>query len=246
MKKENTCKICLNKFPVSPHETKREFCSHKCYWKSLKGKSPFDVSGTKQSRETLEKRKIATAKTIEKRKKLKMMVGKTLRVKNLLGERHGKPCLICKKLFFFRESRKNDAKFCSHKCYSKSLEGKIAPNKGIKRPECSRENHPRWVVDRNKLQKYGDDNKDRRSSIYRNWRMNVWIRDNFKCRIANQDCDGRIEAHHVLGWTKFVELRYEVNNGITLCHAHHPRRRAEEKRLIPVFQGLVSVSKVNF
>ena len=33
------------------------------------------------------------------------------------------------------------------------------------------------------------------------------------------------------------------NNGITLCFAHHPRKRAEEKRLSPYFMELVSVSK---
>ena len=39
------------------------------------------------------------------------------------------------------------------------------------------------------------------------------------------------------------ELRYQVNNGITLCQAHHPLKRAEEKRLIPFFNGLLPISK---
>lgn len=103
--------------------------------------------------------------------------------------------------------------------------------------------HPRWVENREKLQKYGDSNKDRRSSAYNFWRQQVWLRDNLKCKIANLDCKGRIEAHHILSYTDFPELRYQINNGITLCHAHHPRKRAEEKRLIPTFQKLVSVSK---
>ena len=47
----------------------------------------------------------------------------------------------------------------------------------------------------------------------------------------------------ILGWTDYPELRYEVNNGITLCHFHHPREWKEEKRLISEFQKLVSVSK---
>ncbi len=49
-------------------------------------------------------------------------------------------------------------------------------------------------------------------------------------------------VHHILGFTAYPELRYEINNGITLCQAHHPLKRAEEKRLAPVFQELVSVS----
>lgn len=103
----------------------------------------------------------------------------------------------------------------------------------------------RWIEDRTKLSR---ENKqgERRTSAYFEWRKQVWLRDNFKCKIANPDCNGKIEAHHILGWTEYIELRYEINNGITLCHAHHPRKRAEEKRLIPTFQELVSVSKSTF
>lgn len=78
---------------------------------------------------------------------------------------------------------------------------------------------------------------------YVQWRTSVFTRDNYKCRIENKDCNGQLQAHHILPWRDFVELRYETNNGITLCHAHHPRKRAEEKRLAPMFKELVSVSK---
>lgn len=89
--------------------------------------------------------------------------------------------------------------------------------------------------------------EDRRSDgAYQYWRAEVYKRDNFKCRILNTDCGGRIEAHHILGWKSYPELRYELNNGITLCHAHHPKKRAEEKRLIPIFRELVSVSNNQF
>ena len=110
------------------------------------------------------------------------------------------------------------------------LKGKVAWNK---------------IIDRTKLKRYTGNN-ERRSPAYREWRLEVYKRDNYKCRIADNNCDGIIEAHHILGWVEHPELRYQVNNGITLCHAHHPRRRAEEKRLIPIFQELVSVSKELF
>jgi hypothetical protein len=79
-------------------------------------------------------------------------------------------------------------------------------------------------------------------SKYVGWMKQVKNRDNWKCRMANKDCNGRLEAHHILNWIDYPELRYEINNGITLCHSHHPRRREEEKRLIPTFVELVSVS----
>lgn len=83
-----------------------------------------------------------------------------------------------------------------------------------------------------------------REPRYRLWRESVFKRDNFKCRIENKDCKGPLQAHHILRWAEYPDLRYVINNGITLCIAHHPRKRAEEKRLIPTFKELVSVSKV--
>ena len=103
----------------------------------------------------------------------------------------------------------------------------------------SGENSPVYIKDRSKLKR---ENR-RNDGGYKEWRKQVWLRDNFACKIANPDCDGKIEAHHILSWRDHPELRYEINNGITLCHAHHPRKRAEEKRLSPFFMELVSVSK---
>lgn len=101
------------------------------------------------------------------------------------------------------------------------------------------EQHPRWVSDRTKLKQSGDAQKDRRSSAYVTWRRAVWERDGFTCRINDDECSGRIEAHHILGYTEHPKLRYEVNNGITLCHFHHPRKRKDEMRLAPLYQELV-------
>ena len=46
---------------------------------------------------------------------------------------------------------------------------------------------------------------------------------------------------HFLGWSLHPELRYEINNGITLCQIHHPHKRAEEQKLIPSFRNMVEV-----
>jgi hypothetical protein len=75
------------------------------------------------------------------------------------------------------------------------------------------------------------------------WTLEIKNRDNWKCRISNNDCKGHLESHHILNWVDYPELRYDINNGITLYVAHHPRKWAEEKRLSPYFMELVSVSK---
>jgi len=37
----NTCKVCFNKFQVRPCRKHAKYCSHKCYWKTMKGKLPY-------------------------------------------------------------------------------------------------------------------------------------------------------------------------------------------------------------
>jgi hypothetical protein len=101
------------------------------------------------------------------------------------------------------------------------------------------ENNPNWVKDRSEVV----DQSERGGSFYGIWRRSVMRRDENICRINNKDCDGKLEVHHILSWKSHPELRFNINNGISLCHAHHPRVRSKEKRLSPYFMDLVSVSK---
>ena len=109
--------------------------------------------------------------------------------------------------------------------------------------DMSGKNNGRWIEDRTLLKRFNDTAKDRRSYAYSNWRHQIKIRDNFKCRMDNTDCSGRLEVHHILGYTEHPELRYIINNGITLCHFHHPRTRSEEANLSPYFKELVAELK---
>lgn len=102
-----------------------------------------------------------------------------------------------------------------------------------------KENHPRWKKDRGLVKL----DKERGGPLHKQWSRDVKNRDGWKCKISNGDCSGRLESHHILNWSNHIELRYEINNGITLCHFHHPRKRDDENRLSPYFQSLVG--KVN-
>jgi len=163
------------------------------------------------------------------------------------GKRKIKTCSFCQLNFSGR-----GVKYCSLQCagrarlgmvFSKNLgrkKGCIPYNKGKKSPETSGDRNGKWISDRTKLAK----RQERNDMAYKEWRKQVWVRDNYKCKIGNCDCKGKIIAHHILGWSLFPELRYEVNNGITLCQFHHPLKRNDEKKLSPYFQELVGV-KVN-
>jgi len=100
-------------------------------------------------------------------------------------------------------------------------------------------NHYRWIKDRTKLKKQNR----RNDPAYHEWRKLVWERDGYKCKINNEYCKGRIEAHHILSWRDYPELRYDINNGITLCCFHHPRKRVEEENAVPQFKKLLKQIK---
>lgn len=109
---------------------------------------------------------------------------------------------------------------------------------GIKRP--SGENHFRWIKDRKKLKRYIGC-EERRSPAYKVWRKSVCDRDNWKCKIDNQDCGGKLEVHHILSFKKYPELKYDLNNGICLCKSHHPKKRMQETILINYFKKLIAI-----
>jgi hypothetical protein len=137
-------------------------------------------------------------------------------------------CRACSQRFVLKEYKLKwgAGKHCSRKCL------------GVTKSRLRGAQTPNYKKDRSLLAK----RQVRNDSAYVGWRRAVWLRDNFKCKTANPNCAGRIEAHHILAWRDYPELRYQVNNGITLCHSHHPRVREEEKRLIPKFVELVSAS----
>ena len=171
----------------------------------------------------------------EWKKKMRMiMKSKGLDGANSPSWKGGKnKCKICGKLLSNYRST-----YCrNHVVHTSERNMKISISKiGKKRPDMSGENHPLWIKDRTLVKTTDREHNDPR---YKQWKKEVHTRDRSRCRIANEDCSGRLEAHHILPWSQSPELRYEMNNGITLCRYHHPRKREEERRLAPAFQEMV-------
>lgn len=51
------------------------------------------------------------------------------------------------------------------------------------------------------------------------WRNQVYKNNNFQCVICGTH--ENLRAHHLNSWNLFPNERLNVDNGITLCHAHH-------------------------
>lgn len=79
-----------------------------------------------------------------------------------------------------------------------------------------------FIVIKNKLDKRNTSYwnfEDRRSSKYKSWKQNVLSRDNYICqRCGSKD---NLVAHHIKPFAVNKELRFDINNGITLCQNCH-------------------------
>lgn len=142
---------------------------------------------------------------------------------------------------FSKETRKkmsrNNARVWLGKKFTQDVRRKMSESR---KGKYTGKNSPFWIKDRTKLKK--SERRDR-DVQYIYWRKEIKNRDEWKCRLSSDVCKGQLEAHHIFNWTDYPELRYVLTNGITLCHSHHPRKWEEEKRMIPIFQELLSVSK---
>jgi len=224
------CEVCGKEFKVYLSMIKRgrgKFCSKKCFSinnsKKMKGEPSRSKGKHWKMSEEIKKRLKGRNKGKHLAPQTEFKSGKNHW--NWKGGPRESVCKMCNIKFLSFPSQ--NRVYCSSKCAGRG-------EMGI--------NNYNWIEDRAQLKTYGD-GEERRSPKYKDWSKRVKDRDIWKCRINNKDCSGKVIAHHILSWSEFPELRYNINNGITLCLAHHPRKRAEEKRLIPFFMGLVPVSK---
>ena len=136
-------------------------------------------------------------------------------------------CQMCNKVFFVfpAEVKYGRGKFCSRKCQgkwqSKNYRGK---------------NHSAWKGGITPITRL-----IRESNKYKQWRQNVFIRDDFTCQKCGQ-IGGNLEAHHKKPFHKLIEEvkkylplldlyegamvytpLWDIDNGITLCEECHKK-----------------------
>lgn len=64
--------------------------------------------------------------------------------------------------------------------------------------------------------------RKRNSPEYNEWRNSVFQRDNYTCKMCGTK-GGKLNAHHIELWSKNDDLRFSVDNGITLCVDCHKK-----------------------
>lgn len=80
----------------------------------------------------------------------------------------------------------------------------------------------------------------RKSFEYRNWRMSVFERDKFKCQMPGCETIERyIEANHIMKFSDYPELRFDINNGITLCKPCHKNVTGREYEFTNLFKQII-------
>ncbi len=82
---------------------------------------------------------------------------------------------------------------------------------------------------------------ERNTPEYKLWRLAVYKRDGFQCKKCGKKvCKGRkIQAHHILKWSEYPTLRYDVNNGITLCWECHKILYGNENSYVSMCKMLI-------
>lgn len=157
-----------------------------------------------------------------------------------------KECEVCG-ITYAKPSKQNtswwaDSSFCSSTCRHKIPVSTETRNKRAVSLLGNRNSLGKNVGESNNNWKGGitsENNKIRSSFEYKEWRTSVFKRDSYKCKMASDDCVHEIHAHHILRFSEYPELRFDINNGITLCRNHHPIKRQHEQELEPFFKEMI-------
>jgi hypothetical protein len=114
-------------------------------------------------------------------------------------------CKNCGVIFKVKKYREHTAIACSNICrqtlWAKTYIGNKSPN---------------WKGGISDIRSI-----DKRTKEYKEWRDAVYSRDCYTCKKCKDSTGSNLHAHHILNYSNHEDLRYCVDNGITLCNKCH-------------------------
>lgn len=152
-------------------------------------------------------------------------------------------CQTCKKEFEVQEWN-NDAKFCSYECKNKSQSSEVVDiqcnncQKIFKRKThkigkhnfCCKKCHDKFNIGSNHYEwKEHLHNKNLKLAL-KQWALKIKERDGYICQLCGENDRNILEAHHMKHKSKFPELQFDFNNGITLCLKCHALQHTDDPK----------------
>lgn len=159
------------------------------------------------------------------------------------SNRQIRKCVTCGQAIERKPSHIKSSTFCSRDCYYASMRGRTRKTAIVipcARCEKDMSVNPAWKTYRPKFcsrkcqldsQRDGATTPElerlRKSARYQEWRTTVFERDNYtcvKCGDGNYKGRGRtveLHADHIKAFAHYSELRFDVDNGQTLCAPCH-------------------------
>jgi len=228
------CSECgkeIYRIPYDIKNKKNHYCSRQCLYKwnskNLKGETAYnfknsniiklcDICGEEFST-YLDSQKYCSIKCKSKSQMNRAML----------------TCTNCNKEFertksgiYWAKKRCFKTIFCSKKCQHEYMTG---------------ETHPNYIKDRELLK---DQNKSiRGSKEMTDWRVKVYERDKYTCqicsKISKKDKVVILNAHHIERFTDNEDLRFDINNGITLCEDCHKLTYGKESDFEEKFHNIM-------
>lgn len=140
-------------------------------------------------------------------------------------------CVVCGREYDMFPYRATTSKYCSKRCWSKRNRPRIKPcefcgkefstyhdNQRYCSRSCARKIRPGNAFKDGKSMLR---DRARLSEELKEWREAVYARDGYKCTRCSRT--GYLHAHHIKSWADYPGLRFDVDNGVTLCADCHSR-----------------------
>jgi len=231
------CSVCTKIHYRTPTNLKKDryFCSRECFYNymlSLKGEKAPNYKNR-----LLHKKCVVCYKEFETYLKNQNCCSKKCGYASQRKKVELK-CTYCAKSFETQASKKywHDKRgctnfFCSMKCKKIYHVG---------------ENHPKYIVNRSKIKNV--DKSIRWSKDMVLWRKSVYTRDNYMCQICGDNSSKNnkvvLNAHHIKRFNDYKLLRFDVNNGITLCELCHKLTYRKETKFEKQFMDNINEEKI--